>query len=102
MHDIIALHLFDMRGEWVPSYSLTKVNTKYGWLGSSGDRRARELAEIGNHIVNGTTYFIERRKQGKYAEYRATGMTKNIERVEIIENEDGTRIAKLIKETINI
>lgn len=27
------------------SYELIKVSTKYGWLGTSGDRRARELAE---------------------------------------------------------
>jgi len=32
------------------SYELAKANTKYGWLGLSGDRRARELAEDG--LVN--------------------------------------------------
>ncbi len=47
---------------WVPSYHLQKVNTKYGWLGSSGDRSARRLAEGG---------LIERKQEGKYAYYRA-------------------------------
>jgi uncharacterized protein (DUF488 family) len=32
------------------SYELAKASTKYGWLGLSGDRRARELAEDG--LVN--------------------------------------------------
>lgn len=47
---------------WVKSYELIKVNTSYGWLGSGADRQARRLAEEGD---------IERRHNGKYAEYRA-------------------------------
>jgi len=42
------------------SYELIKVNTKYGWLGTSGDRRARELAEEG---------VINREEKGGYAVY---------------------------------
>ena len=29
------------------SYELTKIATRHGYIGSSGDRRARELAEKG-------------------------------------------------------
>lgn len=47
--------------DWVPSYRLVKIDTEYGWLGTSGDRRARQLHEEG---------FIDRRHNGKYAEYR--------------------------------
>ncbi len=42
------------------SYELIKANTKYGWLGTSGDRRARELAEAGA---------IMREEKGGYAVY---------------------------------
>jgi hypothetical protein len=46
---------------WVKSYELVKINTRFGWLGISIDRQARELAENG---------IIDRRQVGKYAEYR--------------------------------
>jgi hypothetical protein len=52
---------------WLPSYKLMNTETPYGWLGKSGDRRARELAETG---------LIERRINGKYVEYRAIPKTK--------------------------
>lgn len=39
------------------------AETPNGWIGKSGDRRCRELAEAGR---------IERRLNGKYVEYRAT------------------------------
>ena len=32
---------------YVPSYDLFKVSTRWGWIGSSGDRRARELRADG-------------------------------------------------------
>ena len=33
--------------EWLPAYKLEKENTPYGYLGTSGSRRARELAKEG-------------------------------------------------------
>jgi len=75
LHDIICLHLADM-GDWVPSYSLSKVQTKFGWCGSSGERRARELAEDGAHEYKGIIYIIERRQIGKFAEYRVLSKPK--------------------------
>lgn len=59
---IIKSILKDEPNKWFPSYELVKATTKYGWLGTSGDRRARELAERGE---------IEVRHSGKYAEFRA-------------------------------
>ncbi len=50
-------------GEWLPSFKLMNAKTPYGWIGKSGDRRCRELAEAGR---------IERQLNGKYVEYRAT------------------------------
>ena len=49
------------QGDWLPSFKLINTETPYGWIGASGDRRARELAEKG---------IIERRLNGKYVEYR--------------------------------
>lgn len=47
---------------WVQGYKLCSVRVLDDqWIGSQGDRRARELAEAG---------ILERRINGKYAEYR--------------------------------
>lgn len=67
--EIILKLLRENPDSWFPSYSLLKASTKYGWLGSQGDRRARELAE---------SRTIEVRHQGKYAEYRAKPIKERI------------------------
>jgi len=46
--------------EPVPSWNLQKVNTPWGWLGTSGDRAARKLAEHG---------ILNREMHGKYVFY---------------------------------
>lgn len=46
---------------WTPSHDLICKQTECGWLGSSGSRRARELAERGE---------IERQLINGYAHYR--------------------------------
>ena len=33
--------------ELVPSWAIQKVNTEWGWLGTSADRTARKMAEQG-------------------------------------------------------
>lgn len=60
--NIILNVLRENRGEWFESYKLVKLSTKWGFLGTSADRRARELAEEG---------MIEVRHIGKFAQYRA-------------------------------
>lgn len=47
--------------EWVREYKLRSVDTPFGWLGFQADRRCRELYNTGQ---------LERRLNGKYAEYR--------------------------------
>lgn len=59
--EIILLLLQD--GEWLKSYCFVREATRYGYLGTSGDRRARELAEKGQ---------AERRRHNGQAEYRIT------------------------------
>lgn len=49
---------------WVPGYDLEKVNTKYGWIGTSGSRACRTLAGLGLLEAN---YRINR-----YVHYRIT------------------------------
>lgn len=75
LHDIICLHLADI-DDWTPSFLLSKLTTNYGWIGSSGERRARELAEGLTHEYKGVIYTIERRQNGKYAEYRVLSKLK--------------------------
>jgi len=47
--------------KWFKSYELNQQSTAFGWIGSAGSRRARELAAKG---------LIEVRHVGKYSEYR--------------------------------
>lgn len=67
-HQIIIDHLFQIwRGTsnkdyaWVHGYELQGVRLNAGWIGSSGMRRARELAEKGT---------IEKREREGMVEYR--------------------------------
>jgi hypothetical protein len=57
----IILKILKENNDWVPSYDLVKRATKYGWIGTSGDRRARELTEMG---------LVERKEEGPYAYFR--------------------------------
>jgi hypothetical protein len=59
---IIIEYLRKHPEKWTPSYDLEKVWLDGKWVGSSGSRRARKLAESGK---------IEVRHNGKYAEYHA-------------------------------
>ncbi len=59
--EIIILFLESLNGEWIREYKLVSTNTEFGFIGSSGSRRSRELAQEG---------IIERRISGKYAEMR--------------------------------
>ena len=58
--EIILNYLKDANA-WVAEYSLTKRQTRWGWLGISADRAARKLAEQGK---------VERKMIGKYCYIR--------------------------------
>ena len=47
--------------EWIKECMFSKTNTPYGYLGSSSDRRVRELVESGQ---------LESMRVGKYAYVR--------------------------------
>ena len=57
----IILNVLEDSKFWIPSFDLIKVNTKWGWLGSSADRFARWLAEDG---------IIQKKREGKYVFYK--------------------------------
>lgn len=59
---IILKLLRENPDRWFKGYELVKVSTPYGWLGSSADRCARKLSELGS---------ILKRHQGKYVEFKA-------------------------------
>lgn len=93
LQDIIVLHLADQAGQWVMGYDLEKINTKYGWIGSSGTRRCRELSEAGKHRIAGVEYMIESRKQGKYVQYRVAEKKNSGPVYDIVHMPDGRRVA---------
>jgi len=68
--EIVVRLLVSRMGQWVPSYQIVKQNTPWGWLGLQADRRAFELAKEGKFESENFTYYIERRKNGKYTEFR--------------------------------
>lgn len=47
--------------EWMPGWELQQVNTPYGFIGLSGTRVCRQLAEDG---------YIDRKRDGKYAYFK--------------------------------
>lgn len=94
LQDKIVLHLADS-ADWVKGYNLEKVNTKYGWIGSSGQRRCRELVEVGLHTIDGVGYVVESGKEGKYVTYRAYSASPHVVRVEQV-IVDGVRKARPI------
>lgn len=52
---------------WFMSFELIKKETAWGWLGTSADRAARDMAIDGKII---------RERYGKYARYRARRLTE--------------------------
>ena len=64
--EIICKLLSEDPHKWWFTYELQKVNTKYGWLGTQGDRRARELREEGR---------LQSEGDGKYEKFKWKTMT---------------------------
>ena len=68
--ELIVRYLAAQMGTWIQSYDLVKKETELGYIGLQGDRRAQELAEEGFYNSPNFHYIIQRRRNGKYAEYR--------------------------------
>ena len=65
----IIKKMLDQSPDPVPSWALQKVNTPWGWLGTSAARIARKMAEAGE---------IERRRIGKYVYYANVEPSKQL------------------------
>ena len=57
----IILNVLREKQDWVASYNLEKIDTRWGWLGTSGLKRCRELEVEGK---------IEKKMEGGYVWYR--------------------------------
>jgi hypothetical protein len=66
---LIILHVLKYAKGWVPSHQLEKVNTPWGWIGTSGTRRCRTLENDGL-IENDEMQ--EKRINPPYTSYRIT------------------------------
>lgn len=74
-HEIIFRVLEDADGDFVPSYNLIKIETQYGWLGTSADRIARYMTDPKQACYNKS---VERKTEGKYAYYRLRKETEQL------------------------
>jgi hypothetical protein len=54
----------------VPTYRLQSVDTDFGFIGSSGERRVRELARNAPGIPAELVGKIEKKREGKYEWFR--------------------------------
>ena len=58
----LIIKYLEQLNDWIPAFKLRGQRTDLGFLGHQADRRARELYEAG---------LIERRLNGKFAEYKS-------------------------------
>jgi len=94
---IIVRYLAARKGEWIVSHALEKANLDGYWIGTRGTRTARDLATAGKFTdTDGTTHFIERRHEGKYAEFRVTSSQAKPRYVYEFDPERGVMVEKLI------
>ena len=66
----VVRHLAANMGTWIPSFELVKASTENGFTGLQADRRAFELAKTGYYDSPNYRYFVEKRKNGKYTQFR--------------------------------
>lgn len=57
----IVRKVLEDANDWLPTYELMQRATKYGWIGSEGGRRLRELFALG---------LVEKKREGKYEYYK--------------------------------
>ena len=89
----IVLRYLDDQKDWLKTYSLTGIKTKWGFIGSQGDKRARELAKNQGYnsdgslkkyfcyygeTLSGIKYCIEGDLRNGQRIYRARILTRDI------------------------
>jgi hypothetical protein len=66
---IIVAYLWQQK-EWMPTHSLQSVKTNFGFIGSSGEQRVRELAVNAPCIPEELRGKIEKTREGKFEYFR--------------------------------
>ena len=66
--------------DWIPSFKLRSIQTDFGWIGSQGDRRARELANEGKilHKIEGYSYYRSKEAPRKVNVLDAFGKVERV------------------------
>lgn len=77
---IIVAYLWQQK-TWMPTHSLQSVRTDFGFIGSSGEQRVRELARNDDCIPEDLRDKIEKRRNGKYEEFRYVARSAQYARV---------------------
>lgn len=63
-HEIIVAYLWQQR-DWLPTHSLMGVKTAFGFIGSAGHVRARELARNDDAVPDKLRNKVERKRGGE-------------------------------------
>jgi hypothetical protein len=66
---IIVAHLWRLK-EWQPTHLLQSRETDFGFIGSSGEQRVRELARNDTCIPHELVGKVEKKREGKYEYFR--------------------------------
>jgi len=69
----VIIRWLSIQDDWIPSFKLRGISTPFGFIGSQGDRRCRELFEAGK---------IQRKLIGKYVYYKVEPKPMRIYKVE--------------------
>lgn len=62
-HEIVVAYLWQQR-DWLPTHSLMSVKTGFGFIGSAGHVRAKELACNDDAVPDKLRNKVERRRGG--------------------------------------
>lgn len=78
----IIINYLQERNDWTPSHFLQGVPTRWGFIGSEGKRRARELVVEGKleHKIEGKFVYY-RVKPLQYKQYKVLGVDGQVEKL---------------------
>ena len=68
-HRIVA-YLHQQRPNYIPTHKLQSIDTDFGWIGSSGEQRVRELARNDIRVPKELIGKVEKKREGKYEYFR--------------------------------
>ena len=69
---VIVAHLWRL-GTWQPTHLLQSIDTEYGFIGSSGEQRVRELAANSPKVMALHPELkdaVEKKREGKYEYFK--------------------------------